>query len=211
MKHQKTSGNRAASPETTISSPVVSKSAQQQQQLPLPPTQEQLAFTEPTESALPAVALERWVTAKAVMDHFGMSERTLRSYVADQKMPIHFIGKRQMRFKISEVQAFLDKLGAERFAAIGRGNSLAEARKRLVVIPVVQGVKLVNKDNKGPTKSKPLLTPKCKVGRKLKDPKRASVCDREHHRWRTRQYTRTCSACGRTEERDAANNWSAVS
>ena len=113
-------------------------------------TQIVTADTTPLTSTQPEIAnpqlempLETWVTAKAVLAHFGMSERTLRHYVKDLKMPHHRIGIRQMRFKLSEVQAFLEQLHANRFAATGRANALREARKRLVLIPILNGLQIL--------------------------------------------------------------------
>jgi excisionase family DNA binding protein len=212
MKSKRTSGNQAARPETTISSPVVSKTTQAQ--LPLAPSEQQLVFDKITQPPLPTAAIaEPWVTAATIAKHFGMGLRTLRRYVADQDLPHHSIG-RQMRFKISEVQAFLDRLHADRFAAVGRENTLAEARKRLVVIPILEGVQMLSETRTpATTKQAPTpsagkgLTPQCKPGRKALKPATVASCVSGHHRWRTSQYTRTCADCGRTEERDATNQW----
>ncbi|HMJ64772.1 MAG TPA: helix-turn-helix domain-containing protein [Candidatus Binatia bacterium] len=170
--------------------------------------------------------LETWVTAKTVLAHFGMSERTLRHYVNDLKMPHHRIGIRQMRFKFSEVQAFLEQLHANRFAATGRANALREARKRLVLIPILNGLEILahpltpngstnlargnalgpNATNSFALKgqSNPVLSPKCKPGRKPKTSD-ARTCK---HKFITRLHTRTCSRCGLTQHKDSSiGNW----
>jgi len=170
--------------------------------------------------------LETWVTAKAVLAHFGMSERTLRHYVNDLQMPHHRIGIRQMRFKLSEVQAFLEQLHAKRFAAAGRARALREARKRLVLIPILNGLeilaepstskksaKLAQGNVLGPNaasscalKGQPngVLAPRCKPGRKPKTSE-ATTCE---HKFVTRLHTRTCCVCGLTQHKHVATgNW----
>src|SRR5688572_18535642 len=54
-------------------------------------------------------------TKREVTARFGMSERTIERYVAKYDMPKVMIGTRNMRFRFSEIQAFLDQRGAKRF------------------------------------------------------------------------------------------------
>lgn len=200
MKHNPTSGKKAALPNTQSSSPCERTRNVQQQQL---------VFDKLTQPPLPTAAIaEPYVTKATVTAHFGMSLATINRNMRDG-MPFHHVGKRLVRFHITEIQRWLAGNGRDRFLAQGRANTLAEARKRLVVIPILEGLELLSATKKTSSPqaapSQPQGTPKCKPGRKPTHAK--TPCDAGRHRWRTSQYTRTCVDCGRTEERDATNNW----
>ncbi len=51
---------------------------------------------------------EPFVDLRAVMDHYGRSERWIRYQLADG-MPSHRCCKRLLRFKLSEVQEWFDR------------------------------------------------------------------------------------------------------
>lgn len=214
MKTKTISGNKAAIPETTISSPVVSQPTQPQ--LPLPPSQQQLAFDQLDDGRH---VDEPYVTLACISKRFKMGERTIRRNVREYGMPCHMIGKRGIRFLVTEVQRWLDDNDRKRFAANGRAATRAEFQKRIVMIPILDGFDLVDRHEskvasadsgaiaKRATSVDPSLLPKCKPGRKPQSPDTSRSCPAGHHRWRTSKYTRTCADCGRTEERDATNNW----
>lgn len=59
----------------------------------------------------PAAPAERYVSLADAADHFSVSDKTLRRYIAERKIPARRLG-RQVRVKISEVEAAMDLMGS---------------------------------------------------------------------------------------------------
>jgi excisionase family DNA binding protein len=61
----------------------------------------------------PAVAprAERYVSLSVAAEYFSVSEKTLRRYIADRKIPARRLG-RQVRVKISEIESAMDLMGS---------------------------------------------------------------------------------------------------
>jgi predicted DNA-binding transcriptional regulator AlpA len=86
---------------------------------------------------------EPWVAKDQIMAHFGMGERTIERYIRQYNMPCQNLGWRLTRFKISEVQAFLEQRGARRFAAIGRANTIRKIKHTVAQIASLHGLRMV--------------------------------------------------------------------
>src|SRR5687768_12196338 len=71
---------------------------------------------------------ERYVTVADVRKHFGMSRTTVWRSI-DEGMPVLCLGRNLRRFRISEVQKWLEENGRERFARNGR-RATVEALRR---------------------------------------------------------------------------------
>lgn len=61
----------------------------------------------PAVSAAP----EPYVSLSVAAEYFAVSEKTLRRWIAERKIPARRIG-RQIRVKISELEASMDALGS---------------------------------------------------------------------------------------------------
>ena len=88
---------------------------------------------------------EQYQTSAYIARRFNMSERSIRRNVRDYGMPAHPIGPRGVRFLVSEVQRWLDTNARKRFAATGRSVTKAELQKRIVMIPLLHGLEIVDK------------------------------------------------------------------
>lgn len=208
MKFHTTSGNQAASPETTSSSPSESPTVPSPEKNPSNGSLfDQMLLHLPT-----APVPEPFVNKSQLAIHYGVCERTIERWVAAD-MPRYYIGKREMRFRLSEVQLWLQQNHITRFAAHGIATTMAEVQRRIINIPILNGLEILQvptDTTSRPNPPKPngvqVMTPRCKPGRKSKTPGKVA-CDGNHHKWKTTRYTRTCAVCGVTEERDAKNNW----
>jgi hypothetical protein len=69
--------------------------------------------------------IEPWVTKETLRQHYKMGIRTI-NYAMTLGLPSHRLG-RNVRFKMSEVQAWLEKNGYRRFASEGRKAAIATA------------------------------------------------------------------------------------
>lgn len=67
-------------------------------------------FSSRGKNTAPAPA-ERYVSLQDAADHFSVSDKTLRRYIAERKIPARRLG-RQVRVKISEVEAAMDLMGS---------------------------------------------------------------------------------------------------
>ncbi len=190
---------------------------------------------------------EPFVNKAELAAHYRVCTRTIERWVAAD-MPRYYIGKREMRFRLSEVQLWLLQNHINRFAAQGIATTMSEVQRRVVHIPILNGPEILNavppsplgcgdtgggakgryganevsRGQKAPTRvgegqtsttpkskivkrkseiRKPVLTPRCKPGRKPKHSPE-SRCHEHGHKWRTSRYTRTCARCGLTEERN---------
>ena len=163
---------------------------------------------------------EPYVTKMYVARRFKMSYSTIERNMADG-MPWHPIGKRGVRFIVSEIQRWLDTNARKRFAATGRAITKAELQRRIVMIPLLDGLEIVDKlqlkqddkakspPNKERDKSQSSFMPRCKRGRKRTTPEKVA-CDDRRHKWSKGRYTRTCAVCGITQERDPNDQWIAA-
>jgi hypothetical protein len=131
MKFHNTSGNKAASPETTSSSPSKSPlttNTGPQTELPsahpavLSDGSHQLQFTYVTS---PVIPIEPLVTKRTVCEHYHMGLRTL-DYAITLGLPVVPVG-RNVRFKFSQVQPWLEKNGYRRLAKEGRKAAIEKA------------------------------------------------------------------------------------
>jgi hypothetical protein len=150
--------------------------------------------------------------------HYGVCDRTIERWVTAD-MPRHYVGKRQMRFRLSEVQVWLQQNHIDRFAAHGIAMTAAEVKRRIINIPILNGLEILqmatplNEPAQGSETlalkrqhNASIVTPRCKPGRKRKSPP-VVPCQNNGHKWRTSRYTRTCVVCGCIEERDSCNRW----
>lgn len=64
--------------------------------------------------------LEAWTTAAEVAEHLAISDATLQRWVADRGVPVHRIG-RTLRFRLSEVDAWVERGGRPVTRRKGRG------------------------------------------------------------------------------------------
>jgi excisionase family DNA binding protein len=100
-----------------------------------------LVVTDTKTQGLKSRGDEPWVTMADVCEHFRMSRTTVWRMVGEG-MPVHRLGHR-VRFLVSEVHAWLAKSERKRFAENGRAASLEEARRRIVMIPILEGMEIV--------------------------------------------------------------------
>jgi hypothetical protein len=226
MKKKPISGNQAAQPNTQSSSPCEITPINQKKGKP--PVQ--MVFDQMLPDWPGTPVPEPLMTKGEVAEHYRVCIRTVERWVAAD-MPRHYVGKREMRFRLSEVQLWLQENRIDRFASQGIATTMAEVRRRVVNIPILNGLKILEKS---PTekesgsmahgnavrpdtarisalKEQPsnVLKPKCKAGRKSVKPERspANPCPPKEHKWKTSRYTRTCAVCGTTQERDPDDNW----
>jgi hypothetical protein len=223
MKFHNTSGKSAASPETTSSSPNPSLCKSAHPELPLAQranvqqplraaSEHQMVF-ESISQPLNIGTDEPYVTKAYVSRRFQMSYRTIERNVADG-MPSHPIGKRGVRFIVSEIQRWLDTNARKRFAATGRAAAKAELQRRIAVVPILNGLEIVDSSARpartparqfNPGESNALL-PRCKPGRK-RTALAKLACHANDHKWSKGLHVRSCTVCGITQERDAHNQW----
>jgi predicted DNA-binding transcriptional regulator AlpA len=83
-----------------------------------------------------------YVAAAEVCEHFGMSRTTLWRSIS-QGMPSLPIGNRHHRFRIDQVQLWLEANKRTRFAEIGRATTLQMMRKNVVRMLAANGVRVV--------------------------------------------------------------------
>ena len=223
MKTKYISGNQAASITRKPSSPL-----RKDQQLELPSTQGEAGpsngsvFDQILGETPTAPVHEPLLKKRQLAKHYGVCDRTIERWVTAD-MPRHYVGKRQMRFRLSEVQVWLQQNHIHRFAAHGIAMTVAEVKRRIINIPILNGLELVphpvdakrtgrtvlplpRGEGRGEGQTGTSATPRCKPGRKPTRSPDVSCAD-NGHQWRTSRYTRTCAMCGRTEERDPCNRW----
>jgi predicted DNA-binding transcriptional regulator AlpA len=92
---------------------------------------------------------EPLVTCAKICALFGMSRTTVWRNVTEHGMPKHPIGTGyRIRFVVSEVQSWLEKNQRVRFAKNGKEAVLEKVRKRIVLIPILNGIEIVMKSNR---------------------------------------------------------------
>lgn len=85
---------------------------------------------------------EGYVKAAYLRTHFGMSRATVWRSIAEG-MPVTHMGRRLLRFKISEVQRWLEENGRERLARNGTRATVEALRKWIAANPVLRGIEVV--------------------------------------------------------------------
>jgi hypothetical protein len=104
----------------------------------------------PTDASLPG--LDPLLNRTELAGHYRVSIRTIDRWVA-AGLPRHYIGKRQTRFRLSEMQLWLQQNHNRRFASQGIATTMTEVRRRTFSIPVLNGLQILQSD--GPPKQSP--------------------------------------------------------
>lgn len=58
-----------------------------------------------------SIGAERLVNKKAVAEHFGVCPKTVDNWIASGKLTAYRIGNRCVRFKVSEIESALARIG----------------------------------------------------------------------------------------------------
>lgn len=54
--------------------------------------------------------MTQWLTATTVCEHLDITDKTLRRYVAEGKIPAYRMGGRLLRFKAEDVDALMTRV-----------------------------------------------------------------------------------------------------
>jgi hypothetical protein len=158
-------GNLAALPKTTTSSPVVNNPTTTKDASASPnhsPSErapvDAAAAAVPPHGNVPrhildqiiaqvarapeAPVSEPLITKSDLAKHYDVSGRTVQRWIASG-MPFLWIGKRRKRFRLSQVQLWLQQNHIDRFAAQGIATTMTEVRRRIVNIPILNGLQIV--------------------------------------------------------------------
>lgn len=53
---------------------------------------------------------DRWITQPEATNYLGVTDRTLRRYVAEGRLPAYRLGKRLLRFRQADLDALLRRI-----------------------------------------------------------------------------------------------------
>lgn len=81
---------------------------------------------------------EPYVSLEVVAEHFDVSEKTLRRWLADRKIPAIRVG-RQIRLRLSDVEATFTRMGSESTVPLSPTARLKRLFSRKGRLPEVAG------------------------------------------------------------------------
>jgi hypothetical protein len=88
------------------------------------------------------VVREPLLTKTQLAMHYQVSGRTIQRWVASD-MPFVWVGSRRKRFQLSQVQLWLQQNHINRFASQGIATTMAELHRRVVNIPILNGLQIL--------------------------------------------------------------------
>jgi hypothetical protein len=100
------------------------------------------------------IVREPLLTKTQLALHYQVSGRTIQRWVASD-MPFVWVGKRQKRFQLSQVQLWLQQNHIDRFASQGIATTMIELRRRVVNIPILNGLQILQSSNARPASPLP--------------------------------------------------------
>lgn len=75
---------------------------------------------------------EKWSSLEEIAEHLGVSKDTIRNWIKKGVIPHRRIGK-QYKFKISEVDAWVDSGKSAEIEWAAKGDSWWEGRKEVII------------------------------------------------------------------------------
>jgi hypothetical protein len=106
------------------------------------------------ELAPAGVVREPLLTKTQLALHYQVSGRTVQRWVASD-MPFVWVGNRRKRFQLSQVQLWLQQNHIDRFASQGIATTMTEVRRRIVNIPILNGLQILQSNNARPASPLP--------------------------------------------------------